>query len=401
MMRIVFINLHKTVWYMWTLRRIISKNAPMMKRRFFLDYLFENHIEVLNLITPDGCGFPSGIRHHIHAYPLIEMEAQYVFKKSHIPKGKIQNIKDPAQIKKDDIVIYYSSFYPEQFKTAADVRGIKVVDHIHFYGDKETADMVLNSCMQYYVYDVELQKYSKLYQKYYARSKAEYIMLPFTYQERFCVKKPFAERQNKAVAMGTLTTGETPDFFETFGTKYYQPHRKMILDEAPNYPDEIVSYITEYLEGKHKDIHEKDITLLRIYKRWYNYFNTGRQKSYFSFNMVDQYNDYKMFICPEDVHGSYGIGTIEGMACGCAMIGLNYGAYEDMGMRAGIHYIPYDGTMEHLIEQIRFYQRPENQNKLEQIARTGCEFVRKNFSEKAVAKNFLDKLMAISEAHRE
>ena len=69
-----------------------------------------------------------------------------------------------------------------------------------------------------------------------------------------------------------------------------------------------------------------------------------------------------MFICPEDVNGSYGVGTIEGMACGCAMIGWDYGAFEDMGMTAGVHYISYDGTMENLIEKIRYYQKPENQN---------------------------------------
>ena len=102
-----------------------------------------------------------------------------------------------------------------------------------------------------------------------------------------------------------------------------------------------------------------------------------------------------MFICPEDVNGSYGVGTIEGMACGCAMIGWDYGAFEDMGMTAGVHYISYDGTMENLIEKIRYYQKPENQNELRQIAQNGCEFIRTNFSQEKVAERYYNNLKAI------
>lgn len=395
-MRVVFINLHKNMWYTWTLRRIIARNPPMMKRRFILDYLLKNNIEVINLITPDGCGLPSNIRYHIHNYTLIKKEASYVFKKSHIPIEKVKTINDSSLIKADDIVIYYATFYPEQFKTSADTCGIKIVDHIHFVGDKKTADLVMNSNMQYYLSDVDLLKYSKLYQKNYMNSKAQFIMLPFTYQERFCIKKPFKERKAKAVAMGTLTMRNTPDYIDAFGTPFLQPHRKMIMDNASKYPNEIDSFISEYLENKLLDINESDIAPFRIYKRIYNYFSTGRQKSYFSFNMVDKYNEYKMFICPEDVNGSYGIGVIEGMACGCAMIGLNYGAFEDLGMQAGIHYISYDGTIEDLIEKIRFFQRPENQDELEMIARSGCEYVRSNFSEEAVAKKFITTISQLS-----
>lgn len=396
-MRVVFVNLHKNGFYVWPLSNIIRKVPPINKRRFFLDYLFEKNVEVLNLITPNGCGFPSNIRYHIHNLKLIEIEAEYVYKKSCIEKGKIRNIEDADEIRPDDVVIYYSTFNPEQFENAIDVRGIKIVDHIHFFGDKEKAELLKTCGLQYYVFDVELQKYSKLYQKNYAWSKAEFIMFPFTWQRRFCVKRKFEERKTKAVAMGTLTRASFPEFIETYGTEYYQPHREMLLNEAPKYREEMDSFISEYLEKRPKVVHDNDMKIIKIYKRWYNFFSIGKQKNYFSFNMVDKYNEYKMFICPEDVNGSYGIGTIEGMACGCAMIGLNNGVFEDMGMQAGVHYISYDGTMEDLIDRIRFYKRPENQKELRLIARTGCEFVRKNFSEENVAQKFLQTIKEISE----
>lgn len=396
-MRVVFVNLHRNGAYLRPLRNMIAGTNSVCKRRFILDYLLNNNIPIINLITKNGCGLPSYIRYKIHNYRFIKGEADYVFKKNKIAKGTIKNIKDPSEIHHDDIVLYSGTFLPEQFENVSDVHGIKIVDHLHFYGDREKSELLKNCGLQYYMFDVNLKKYSKLYQRNYAWFDGEYIMLPLTYQERFCVKTAFIDRKDKAVAMGTLTKAAFPDFIEEYGSEYYQPHRKMILDEASNYPEELDSYISEFIEKSLKTVNENDAKILRTMKRLYNFYHIGQQKSYFSFDMVNKYNEYKMFICPEDVNGSYGIGTIEGMACGCAMIGWNYGAFEDMGMEAGKHYISYDGTMGDLIAKIRYYQKPENQEELEQIAKTGCEFVRKNFSEENVAKNFLRTLIEISE----
>lgn len=399
-MRAVFVNLHKNSTYMRTLRIMISGSNSACKRRYILDYFINNNISVVNLITKNGCGLPSNIRYKIHNYHFIKCEAEYVFKKNNIPKGKIKNIIDPSEIRQDDIVLYSGTFLPEQFDNVSEVHGVKIVDHIHFYGNKEKAESLKKCGLQYYLFDVDLKKYSKLYQRNFSWFNGGYIMLPLTYQARFCVKTNFSGRKNKALAMGTLTKASFPDFIEAYGSEYYQPHRKMILDEADNFPEELDSYISEYIENQIKTISEKDSKINRTMKRLYNFYHIGRQKSYFSFNMVDKYNEYKMFICPEDVNGSYGVGTIEGMACGCAMIGWNYGAFEDMGMVAGKHYISYDGTMEDLIRKIRYYQEPDNQKELEQIAKMGSDFVRKNFSEQNVAQNILRVLTEISENER-
>ena len=99
-----------------------------------------------------------------------------------------------------------------------------------------------------------------------------------------------------------------------------------------------------------------------------------------------------MCIVGEEILGIPGIGFVEGMACGCAYIGQNKGYYEDYGMQEGVHYIGYDGTLEDLKAKIRYYQRPENQEELEQIAKTGYEFVRKNFCGHVVAERLIQSL---------
>ena len=68
--------------------------------------------------------------------------------------------------------------------------------------------------------------------------------------------------------------------------------------------------------------------------------------------------------------------------------------YRDVGLIPGVHYITYDGTKEDLKRVIEYYQKDEHQAELEQIAKTGCEYVRKNFNGDAVAKSLLEQLEA-------
>ncbi len=77
------------------------------------------------------------------------------------------------------------------------------------------------------------------------------------------------------------------------------------------------------------------------------------------------------------------------------MIGLNYGAYEDLGFRDGEHYIAYDGSREDLKKKINWYQRPENQDKLAYIAEMGCKYVRENFSQEKVAREYYENMLKI------
>lgn len=241
---------------------------------------------------------------------------------------------------------------------------------------------------------LHLNKYSGLYRKNYSWFKGGYIVRPFYYEERFVKKEPFIDRKTMAVAMGTHTVCDLKEYVDEYGTNSYQPHRKMILEQSSDYPNEIKSYISNYYDNTVK-IYSSDFIFIKMKKKIHNFFADGQQKEYFSFDMVEKYNEYKMFICPEDINGSYGVGTLEGMACGCAMIGINSGIFEDMGMTAGTHYISYDGTMEDLIAQIRYYQQPENQTKLEKIANNGYALVRSKFSKEAVGREYVKSLRKI------
>ena len=399
-MKIVYVDLHENVQFVKSFRCMVLRRRAISKQRFLLSWALKNNIEVVNYVSP-GCPtvpipFLTRILGGRHIRKWI---ATWVLKKNGIYKTNIKTIAEADEIAEGDIVIYYgsSAYDSAQFDNITGIPGIKVVDYIHFYGDKERADLLKNKGIQYYMFEVDLGKYSKLFKDNYASLNQTYIERPYVYGKRFKVKVPFEKRKNRAVAMGTLTKCELPEFIYAYNTIYYQPHRKMILDHEKELKDVLDSYISEYLEKPSKKIGENDRYAVKLYKKLYNANLQGKQKSYFSFDMVDMYNEYKMFICPEDINGSYGIGTIEGMACGCAMIGWNYGAFEDMGMVAGQHYIAYDGTLEDLRKKIEYYQMEEHQEELRKIARTGCRFVRERFSEERVAREYFEKLFQISQ----
>lgn len=108
--------------------------------------------------------------------------------------------------------------------------------------------------------------------------------------------------------------------------------------------------------------------------------------------MVEKFNEYKMCLVGEEILGVPGIGYVEGMACGCAYIGLDSPMYRNLGLIPGVHYISYDGTKEGLRQVVEYYQQEEHQKELEQIAKTGCEYVRTNFNANAVAEKLIDNL---------
>ena len=389
-MRVFFVDLHCNEFFLRSIDWIVFRHKAPLKQRFLLDYLIAcNEVEVCNLVTKDGTTLTTRVLRRITRFlPCRVIEAKIVHKLNQV-NGKIRIETDITKIGKDDCLV----IHPQFGTIPAECFGIKckkIADLIHFYGLKEKADLVRNTGTNQYFFDVNLWKYSKMFQKNWIWMKDGFHFNRYAFQPRFVVKTKYSERKNKCVAIGTVTKCNFKEFIEMYGNGQYQPRRKMVLENADDYPGEIDSYMSEYQNDSVLSVNENDLWIIKKVKDVYNFFNSGKQKKYFSFDMVDKYNEYQMFVCPEDINGSPGVGTFEGMACGCAMIGCNYGAFEDMGMVSGKHYIAYDGTMEDMVAKIRHYQKPENSCELEEIAKSGMKYVRLHFNQEAAAKEYIN-----------
>lgn len=406
-MRVVFINLHGNVFYTRTAWQYITKKSSAPKHRYILNYMIDNGYEVCNYVNNSGftlCGLDtvvngignSKVKKLMSKFRFFEYKI--VMFLNEIDSKKITLIKTANEIKEDDIVLTYTHF-KEQIECMRVLSGTKVVSLLHFYGDSEISSLLEKSNVKYFYAEANLSKYSVLFKKNFKWFNGEFFILPFVFNKRFEIKTNFQKRKKKAVAIGTVTKYENDEFVETYGSSCYQPLRKQILDKKNKLVPYLDCEIYEYEEEDLKVPDSNDGSLTKAYKKIYNAFHTGRQKKYFSFDMVEKFNEYQMCIVPEDVQGMPGIGFVEGMACGCAYIGLNYDAYKDLGLIEGIHFIGYDGTIDDLIKKIRYYQDEAHFKELESIASAGCSFVRDNFNSETVAKNFIERLLSIGKSN--
>lgn len=400
MQRIVFVNLHANSFLVKPLNFLIWKQSCTLKQQFLRDFLLNNpDIEVYNYINKEGFtlvrSFPKPIMWFLSLFRYAEN--RYVMRKNGITRNQIKVIKK-RRIRPDDIVIGYRQF-PCSLSDMADIQAFKAISMIHFHGEKTDSDLIRRANPDILFNESDLGGYSLIFKRYYSWYKGKFLVHPFVAAPRFKRIKPFAERENRCFSTGTITYKLHPEFLEVYGDPCDQPTRKQILANKDELEPWVACYNSDYLEDADmKKYLPTDGFFTHYRKVYYNLRHGGQQKKYFSFDMVEKFNDYKMCLVGEEILGVPGIGFVEGMACGCAYIGQTTGFYEDYGMQEGVHYIGYNGTLEDLKAKISYYQQPEHQEELERIANAGYEFAQTHFRGEIVAKELLDKLQ---KAHAE
>ena len=393
--RIVFVNLHGNWLILETAMNYLFHYSSAKKHKYILSYLLSHpdKYQVCNYINDRGFSLYSkgndSIQHFLNLFSSLEN--WITLKKNGIDPHKITVLRKPSDIRHDDLVIMYN-IHTEQYRTMDKVNAFKALSMLHFHGRSEEDTLMTQANISCFFNEVNLQKSSELFRRYYHLDRP-WVVHPFVFAERFKNITPFDKRKRKAFAVGTITYKIHPEFISVYGNPCDQPMRKAIKVNPEYFNSTVDCYSEDYMEGNEgKKIQSSDNKLVQIYKKIYNRFNTGKQKKYFSFNMVEKFNEYKMCIVGEEILGVPGIGYVEGMACGCAYIGLDSPMYRDLGLIPGIHYIAYDGSMEDLRRVIEYYQADEHQEELERIAQTGCEYVRQHFNGPVVAAQLLSEL---------
>lgn len=395
MQRIIFVNLHANEFLVKTLNKYIWKQSCAFKHKYFLEYLLENpEVEVCNYVNEDGFtlvrSFPKPVMAILRK--LRFLENKIVMRLNKLSAKKIKVIKRREDIRPDDIVIGYRHV-PCSLSDMAKINAFKAISMIHFHGEQKDSDVIRKANPDILFNEVDLSKTSEIFRRYYGWYKRDFIVHPFVAAPRFQNIKPFEQRDNRCFSTGTITYKHHPEFIEVYGDPCDQPTRKQIKDNAEELKEYCACYNSDYLEDTDmKQYLPTDKFFNHYYKVWYNKTHAGHQKKYFSFNMVEKFNDFKMCLVGEEILGVPGIGFAEGMSCGGAYIGQQ-GMYEDLGMQAGIHYIPYDGSLGELKEKISYYQQPENQEQLRSIAEAGYKFARTHFNKDYVGEYLLDQLI--------
>lgn len=312
-------------------------------------------------------------------------------------------ITDPDMIKKDDVLIGFSVGLLDNpnsdLNTLARIKCTKIFHLTHFI---QNTPLISKSAkkigVNYFFAENNLYKNSRYFRKHFNWYKQDVYTLPFVFRDKFLHRKPFSKRKNKAAAIGTLVdvvTTESASIFDDFVSFYkttiIQPMRNTIHLEKSKLTKYIDSYISELYESRQKT---KNSNLIeRLSNAVFNATRATKRK-YYSFDMTETFNTYRMFVNGEEINNLPGIGFVEGMACGCAYIAQKDPMYTDIGLIPNKHFVSYDGTLQGLTKKIRKYQKAPAE--LQQISEAGSYFVRHHFSTVLTAQHFFEDLYQFS-----
>lgn len=211
------------------------------------------------------------------------------------------------------------------------------------------------------------------------------IVLPFAVGRRFSSKEPLSTRSRKCAATGSFHNllEEEPgfyyrDFIDFFKSTTYHPIRKLIYENRAQLADWLECRVSPFREtkGRTRLLHR----LRRLFKL------DAVQSKYFSFDIVKFYNQHAFAIVGEELSGAPAVGFFEAMACGCVMLGQTGGYYDGLGLQAGRHFLPHDGTIESIRAAIAAVST--DADAMASIATAGIEYVHKNCSPAAVWDDF-------------
>ena len=398
--KLIIYNPHADPLFSYTVfGKIFTKiHSPGGKYFYIIKYLLEKQDKLIIYLSRGVSSFPRPLKYFIPSkleiylwcktnkidykkVQIIEGKDLETMDKEFVLWGLLRKINDP------DIEIFRKTGAITCFS----------MSHFSIGHSKKYSNYVERIEPDYLVSESNLFKNSAFFRKYFPYYKKDVIVMSFVPQQRFKAVKPFLERKNECVTTGTFIeyppSAMDKQFYEFYNINTYQPVRKMIYynkDILSGYVDShMTRYTTEEVEsGKGPSKFTFLENLMKFFRKAHYVF-FGKKKEYFSFNIVDLYNDYRMCVVGEETELP-GIGFVEGMSCGCAYIGQDLPFYKDIGMAPGKHFITYDGTAVDLKNKIAYYQK--HPKELEKIAEAGKKFVEENCNYKTVVENFLKRL---------
>lgn len=222
------------------------------------------------------------------------------------------------------------------------------------------------------------------FQRYFSWYKKEFLIIPFSVEERFIKKKELVERKAKVVATGTFHNlyDEKPAYkykayLDFFKCSAYHPVRKTLFEHKDKISDFVDVYVSPYKEGSKRNK-----------CRWFFDRFFVAQKQYFSLDIVQLYNDYVFAVVGEENVGFPAIGAFEAMACGCILVARSE-YHEGLGMRAGVEYVAYDGAAESLRHIVNEFKKKETSD-LVRMSNACIEYVSRNMTSGILYQRFLD-----------
>ena len=423
--RLVLHNPH-ALFFKENITSYFAGKKSINKYDYFFDYLYSNNKKVKVLVDDSMVNRFSHGPFNFLKNSTIDFYAWVLLNRLNPFKFKIY--KSASSLEHNDLIFtfLYGTFVFDNyilnedkcklFNDFKNTSAFKIAHFSHYgYATQNEIDNIIFSKFDIIVSENNLIKNSIYFNRLFNSHFKNLILLPFVPNKKFINNNNFINRKNKVLSTGSNTYKmRNKIFIEFFGHDKLQPMRNELIEnqnKLQNYIDFMTNnlYSNELNNSKINSNNilkflKKNLTylvgdfyrfnhLLYIYIFNPNINTRKNENEYYKIDIVKKYNEYKMFIVPEEVIDLPAIGFVEGMACGSAYIGLRNSMYEDIGMIDKEHYIGYDGTIEDLIEKISYYQIHDDELRI--IANKGYEFVSNNLNDDSIMTNFFNSLQNI------
>jgi hypothetical protein len=418
--KLILHNPH-ALFFKETVSSYFAGKKSINKYDFFFDYIYYNN-KIVKVLIDDSLNnrFSHGPFNFLKN-PIIDFYAWIFLNRLNPLKFKIYRTAN--KFTSEDIIytFLYGIFVFDNytlngariklFNELNKTKAIKLV-HLSHYGytsQSEIKNIVFSK------FDIAVSENNLLTNSAFFNSLfkiKQLIVLPFVPDKKFSNKFPFEDRINRVLYTGSNAFKmKNSTFIKYFGHDKLQPLRNQLI-ENKDLLSEHMDFMINNLYSNEINFHAKksktiinDFTnqfrflfgdfyrilhILFIYVSNYRISSRKNENEYYKIDIVEKYNQYKMFIVPEEVIDLPAIGFVEGMACGSAYIGLKNSMYSDIGMLDGVHYIGYDGTLNDLLEKINYYKIHADELKI--IAENGYNFVKNNLNPDLVMKGFFNSL---------
>jgi len=273
--------------------------------------------------------------------------------------------------------------------------GIVLVHLSHYHLNTDKISEFFKSLKNGYILaegDVSQNGYFK---NYFSETINKVYQLPFTfYPGRFKKTKEFNDRISKCFASGPMSVPTDNSYIKYYGkSAALNPMRETLYAHKKDINDVVDAYIYphDYALTGMRQISSTDKLFTRFAKRnfpaWILTSVLNYKLPYYSFNIVEKYNEYMMFSSPEERTGLPSMKLLEGVLCGSVLIGIDDPMYTKIGFKDGLNYISYtENDLDDLKNKIHYYQN--HPDKLSLIATNGYELVTNKFTPEKVYEFF-------------
>ncbi|MEX1997128.1 MAG: glycosyltransferase [Candidatus Andersenbacteria bacterium] len=305
----------------------------------------------------------------------------------------------------EDIVLVFG--FTDFNSTVCDYKGIVLVHLSHYHlRTEKIANFFSRLSYGFVVAEGDVAR-NDYFTHYFPGASSKTYLLPFTFEgKRFKRKQPFQQRKNTCFACGPMSVPSSAAYVQYYGRgTALNPMRQALFDNQDKTQDTLATYIYPHAVAveKMRKIQPGDSAFTRVVKRafpaWVLTSVLGYKLPYYSFNIVEKYNQHMMFCTPEERTGIPSMKLFEGILCGSILVGIDDPMYTLIGFQDGVNYIAYkDANLKDLVAKITYYQnRPQE---LERIATSGYELVMSRFTPARVAEVFWQDLEGLLESFR-